>query len=109
MFRVDNHKRLILVGVLRAFTYALLIRLSPHQGWDGLLQNYGQPELPDDLTQIPSMARATPLEKHVWKLFDDKGNEVTIDHRPRYITTDMLALREALFKVWVLSSYQYSC
>jgi len=60
-----------------------------------LVERSGMPEQPQDLGNWPSLARAVPQESHAWVLENAAGESVTVHHSPRYITTDMLALKSA--------------
>ena len=60
-----------------------------------LVERMGMPERPQDLSDWPSLSRAVPQESHVWVLENTAGDSVTVHHNPRYITTDMLALKSA--------------
>ncbi|GAB5499170.1 MAG: LysR family transcriptional regulator [Pseudohongiellaceae bacterium] len=60
-----------------------------------LIEQFGMPTLPESLHQWPSLSRAVPQEHHVWRLTNSNGEQVEVKHRPRYITTDMLALKSA--------------
>ncbi len=55
----------------------------------------GLPDKPEDLSNWPSLSRAVPQENHAWVLENAAGETVTVQHTPRYITTDMLALKAA--------------
>lgn len=60
-----------------------------------LLQRLGMPQIPADLTRLPSMDLGAPQQEHVWNLFGPEGAQATIHHQPRLITGDMIALRAA--------------
>jgi len=60
-----------------------------------LVDQQGMPRSPQDLHNWPSLSRAVPQEHHAWHLTRGEREEVTIPHRPRYITTDMMALKSA--------------
>lgn len=55
----------------------------------------GLPSAPAELSQWPSLAIGQPQNAHVWTLFGPDERQVALHHRPRYVTTDMMALREA--------------
>jgi DNA-binding transcriptional LysR family regulator len=59
-----------------------------------LMDQFGMPRSPDDLRHWPSLSRAIPQEHHAWHL-SQGDQQVVIAHAPRYITTDMLALKSA--------------
>jgi DNA-binding transcriptional LysR family regulator len=60
-----------------------------------LMEQMGMPERPEDLSDWPSLNRAAPQESHAWVLENAHGETVIVRHSPRYITTDMLALKSA--------------
>lgn len=60
-----------------------------------LMQQFGAPAVPADLSSLPSMALGAPQGEHVWNLFGPDGARADIHHRPRLVTRGMLALRSA--------------
>lgn len=50
---------------------------------------------PADLTGLPSLDLGPAHREHVWRLENADGREATIPHRPRLVSDDMTALREA--------------
>ena len=60
-----------------------------------LLAQFGTPQLPAELSQLPAMSRARPEEQHSWQLCHPGGEHASVSFTPRYITTDMLALKTA--------------
>lgn len=60
-----------------------------------LLEQYGRPQGPAELSRYPSLDLGMPQNEHAWKLFGPDGAQATIFHRPRLITRGMLALRAA--------------
>lgn len=61
-----------------------------------LIAEHGQPHTPEQLADWPSLSRSDmPNERHSWVLQHDDGREVVVPHQPRYVTSDMLALRAA--------------
>ena len=60
-----------------------------------LLAQFGTPQLPAELSQLPAMSRARPEEQHSWQLCHPGGEHTSVSFTPRYITTDMLALKTA--------------
>lgn len=60
-----------------------------------LLEQYGLPQGPAELSRYPSLDLGMPQNEHAWKLFGPDGAQATIYHRPRFITRGMLALRAA--------------
>lgn len=63
-----------------------------------LRNRYGEATSPLDLVKYPALARDMPNENHIWKLEDEYQNHTTITFTPRYLTTDMLALKQAALK-----------
>ena len=60
-----------------------------------LLEQFGAPQVPADLAQLPSMDLGIPQNEHVWHLIGPDDAQASINHRPRLITRDMLMLRTA--------------
>lgn len=60
-----------------------------------LIAAHGAPVGPADLAAFPSLSLGPPQDDHQWTLFGPDGAEVTLHHRPRLITSDMVALRRA--------------
>lgn len=60
-----------------------------------LVEAHGVPTGPADLAAFPSLSLGPPQADHQWTLFGPDGAEVTLHHRPRLITSDMVALRRA--------------
>lgn len=58
-----------------------------------LLDECGVPSEPSDLEELPSMAHGRPEETFRWQLTGPAEELTTIEHRPRYVSTDMMALR----------------
>lgn len=63
-----------------------------------LQARFGQAVSPLDLVKYPALARDMPNEDHVWQLEDEHNNHTKITFKPRYLTTDMLALKQAALK-----------
>jgi len=61
----------------------------------GLLQQHGAPEVPADLVALPSLDFGPPYAEHAWQLEGPEGGVATIRHAPRFVTDDMIALRQA--------------
>jgi DNA-binding transcriptional LysR family regulator len=59
----------------------------------GLLAAHGVPSIPADLASFPSLALGLPQEDHVWTLFGPDGAQAALHHQPRFVTSDMIALR----------------
>ncbi len=60
-----------------------------------LVAQFGVPASPADLQPWPSLALSKPQQVYRWCLIGPGKQEVTLHHTPRFITTDMLALRSA--------------
>ena len=61
----------------------------------GLVSRFGKPTRPEDLQDWPSLYRGSPEEQAIWCLGNEQGEEVRVPVRPRYLTTDMPALKAA--------------
>lgn len=55
----------------------------------------GLPQLPAELSALPSMDLGTPQSEHAWQLQGPDGAQATVRHRPRLVTRSMPALRAA--------------
>ena len=62
---------------------------------DLLNRDGAAPEVPADLTRLPSLGLGRPHREFEWILHGPNGAEARIKHRPRFITRDMIALRAA--------------
>lgn len=60
-----------------------------------LLERCGIPQSPADLTSWPSLGHSPPMERHVWTLSGANGVQLNQHHAPRFVSTDMLTLRQA--------------
>lgn len=60
-----------------------------------LLEAYGAPGVPADLSSLPSLDLGIPQNEHAWKLMGPESREVRIHHHPRLVTRAMLTLRAA--------------
>jgi DNA-binding transcriptional LysR family regulator len=60
-----------------------------------LLAGRALPLMPADLPSLPSVDMGPPQPQHVWSLRGPDGAAVSIPHRPRLVTDNMLALRVA--------------
>ncbi|MEZ5523998.1 MAG: LysR family transcriptional regulator [Pseudomonadales bacterium] len=63
-----------------------------------LIDKYGLPVKPSDLTGWPSLGLGEPQQSFMWTLFGPDDAVVALGHQPRYVTTDMIALRNAAIK-----------
>ena len=60
-----------------------------------LLARQGQPQVPADVADWPSLALGPPQQEHRWLLFGTDGARAVVPHTPRLVTGDMMALRAA--------------
>ncbi|MEW9898968.1 LysR family transcriptional regulator [Chitinivorax sp. PXF-14] len=60
-----------------------------------LLARHGMPDTPADLVSWPSLGYGPPADGHVWTLLGPDGAQAAQHHSPRFVTTDMLTLRQA--------------
>ncbi|MDH7794972.1 MULTISPECIES: LysR family transcriptional regulator [unclassified Beijerinckia] len=60
-----------------------------------LIKDLSHPLVPADLTTLPSLAWGPAHSDHDWCLDGPDGATAKIPHRPRLLTEDMVALREA--------------
>ncbi|AIR63378.1 LysR family transcriptional regulator [Cedecea neteri] len=60
-----------------------------------LVARLGMPAAPTDLAHWPSLALDRPQQTYRWCLFGPEQQEVIVHHKPRFVTTDMIALRTA--------------
>jgi len=60
-----------------------------------LVRERGLPASPAQLDGWPSLGLGQPQQAHAWTLYGPGGAQATVRHTPRFVTTDMIALREA--------------
>jgi DNA-binding transcriptional LysR family regulator len=63
-----------------------------------LIARCGEPQHPNDLRAFPSVGGTFPVEhgaRHLWLLTDPEGRKRTIAYRPRLVSEDVYALKEA--------------
>jgi DNA-binding transcriptional LysR family regulator len=60
-----------------------------------LVQRQGPPREPTDLARWPTLGWGSPQAEQVWELHAPAGDKLLLRHTPRYVTTDMVALRVA--------------
>jgi len=63
-----------------------------------LIEQYGLPRTPYELSNWPSLGLGEPQYQYKWTLCNTHDQKVIIPHQPRYITTDMIALRHAAIR-----------
>lgn len=78
----------------------LVLRIFSERGWTlvaspALLEAHGQPHVPADLHALPTVNMQPATGNHVWELCGPDHARATIQLRPRLITDDMIALRNA--------------
>tara|TARA_B100000700_G_scaffold175475_1_gene193815 strand:+ start:1301 stop:2206 length:906 start_codon:yes stop_codon:yes gene_type:complete len=59
-----------------------------------LIEKQGQPTRLNDLAHWPSLGLGTPQKQFVWSWTDPDGKLTEVPFKPRFITTDMVALRD---------------
>lgn len=60
-----------------------------------LVERMGVPKTPADLNGWPSLGLGSPQQGFRWTLYGPEEAEVVLSHIPRFVTTDMIALRNA--------------
>lgn len=60
-----------------------------------LVQHLGLPAAPANLNGWPSLGLGIPQQTFAWTLFGPEQARATVRHVPRFVTTDMVALRNA--------------
>ncbi|MFM0209783.1 LysR family transcriptional regulator [Paraburkholderia sediminicola] len=78
----------------------LVMKVLGERNWclvasPALLQQHGVPAVPADLAALPSLDFGPPHGEHAWQLEGPEGAVATIRHTPRFVTDDMIALRQA--------------
>ncbi|MCP2009253.1 DNA-binding transcriptional LysR family regulator [Duganella sp. HSC-15S17] len=63
----------------------------------GLLAAHATPADPAGLADLPSLDWG-PVREHAWQLLGPGGAQAQVRHRPRYVTDDMTALRQAALR-----------
>lgn len=98
--------------VAEGFDLAIRVRPAPLQDSDlvlrilsdrgqclvaspALVAQMGMPKTPADLALWPSLSRSRPNEHTVWTLESSDGSQVQVEHQPKLITTEMVALLSA--------------
>lgn len=61
----------------------------------GLVQQHGFAATPGELDGWPSLGLGPPHGPQRWELFGPDGAQATVYHQPRFVTSDMVALRDA--------------
>ncbi|MFC6672667.1 LysR family transcriptional regulator [Marinobacterium aestuariivivens] len=60
-----------------------------------LIERQGVPAAPADLVKWPSLGLGEPQQSYSWILNGPHDARITLNHSPRFVTTDMVALRNA--------------
>ncbi|TGV10330.1 LysR family transcriptional regulator, partial [Alcaligenaceae bacterium 429] len=60
-----------------------------------LLQEHEFPAVPAQLNGMPSLSLGSPQNEHSWTLYGPDQAQATVHHNPRFVTTDMTALRNS--------------
>jgi DNA-binding transcriptional LysR family regulator len=60
-----------------------------------LVQRFGFPVAPTDLADWPSLGLGTARQAHSWRLHGPDSAQAILRHTPRFVTADMIALRNA--------------
>ncbi len=60
-----------------------------------LIEKHGLPNSPADLASWPSLGCGSPVEGHMWTLSGPDGAQAAQHHTPRFVTSDMITLRQA--------------
>lgn len=60
-----------------------------------LLERHGPPTGPEALGDWPSLWLGGPAPRYAWDLYGPEGQQRSVRHTPRFVTTDMVALRRA--------------
>lgn len=61
----------------------------------GLIASHGLPGSPSELNGLPSLGLGTVHKAYDWSLHGPNEAQAVVHHVPRFVTTDMLALRDA--------------
>jgi DNA-binding transcriptional LysR family regulator len=64
----------------------------------GMIDALGAPRVPADLSGFPTLDMSPPSGIHVWDLDGPSKARASIQHAPRLVTDDMIALREAAMR-----------
>lgn len=60
-----------------------------------LVRQCGFPASPAELNEMPSLGLGDPQHSYAWTLYGPGNAEAVVHHTPRFVTTDMIALRNA--------------
>jgi len=81
----------------------LVIRVLANRGLclvasPALIETHGLPLSPAELHGWPSLGLGTVLKTYSWSLYGPDNAQAVVHHVPRFVTADMLALRDAALK-----------
>ena len=110
---VNTNRRVDLIR--EGFDIALRVRFPPLEESDLVTKVLGEspqrivacpsvvasapgPLVPADLSGLPSMSWGSPQDDHEWRLEGPDGASARIGHAPRFVTEDMVALRQAALR-----------
>jgi DNA-binding transcriptional LysR family regulator len=63
-----------------------------------LIRKQGMPNNPYELSGWPSLGLGEPQYQYYWTLYGPDNEEVIVPHAPRYVTKDIITLRNAALK-----------
>jgi DNA-binding transcriptional LysR family regulator len=63
-----------------------------------LLQRFGQPEGPEQLRNLPTVAMSAADGRATWRLHGPRGAQHELEHHPVYTADDLLALKYAVLQ-----------
>ena len=98
--------------VAEGFDLAIRVRPAPFQDSDlalrilsdrgqclvaspALVKQMGVPSSPNELVNWPTLSRSRPNEPAIWHLESTDGNQIQLQHQPKLVTTEMVALLAA--------------
>ncbi|AYR19903.1 LysR family transcriptional regulator [Alcaligenes faecalis] len=61
-----------------------------------LLARFDPVRVPADLVKLPTVAMSARQGQNEWELYGPEGASLTVTHRPRYMASDLLTLREGV-------------
>ncbi|WP_291717065.1 LysR substrate-binding domain-containing protein [Magnetospirillum sp. 64-120] len=64
-------------------------------GAPSLLDEYGRPQILEELSNLPSLGMTRAGDRHVWQLAGPEDSRRDVSHHPRLVTDDMVALLDA--------------
>jgi len=61
----------------------------------GFLDRCGRPSSPAEASRMLTLSYGSLQGPHVWKLVDGEDHEMSIRHEPKFVSDDMLSVRQA--------------